>query len=753
MINNLSRENIIKPHTPKEWYEIFSDPQFDKLYYYSGDDLGFTYTKENTIIKLWAPTSSKVTLQLYNNGNPDIEKEPYKEIEMTYTEKGIFEIKLEGDFSNKYYTYKLNVNGKENISNDPYSKSCGVNGIRSFIFDIKLTNPENFENSNHIFHELNKTIIYELHIIDFSNSPSSNIKEEYKGKYLAFTEKNTYLNNDKNKPTCMKYLEELGITTVQIQPIFDLGSINEDKSKVKDDNLNFNWGYDPINYNTPEGSYSTNSNDGLTRIKELKLMIQSLHNSNISIIMDVVYNHTFYFDNSNFNLCVPYYYYRQNPKNNYNLTNGSGCGNDTCCERKMFRKFIIDSILYWVNEYKIDGFRFDLMGLFDVNLMNEIRDKLNNNVVNGNNIIIYGEPWSCGYSNFCVKGFIGDFANENNAHLFNSKIGFFHASLKDSLKGNVFEKYEKGFISGINFEEKNELDKKSVDEMNDGYENFDSKIAHYFIGKVGGNINDDNITPENLINYISCHDNHTLYDKLVNSVVLKEIKLNELKKEKEEEKKKEENNKVEKKEEKSKEEKEKEGIKKFYEEKYKEYYLEKNEKLVRMNKLGAAIIMFSFGIPYFLEGEEGGRTKLGIENGYNIPKDITQIDYERIYKFEDLLEYYKKIIKLKKDLSYFYVLSKMNYYILPNLPKGIIGFHLNKKKDGEFKELILIFNSSEEEFKFKIPSKGKWYFLLDNEDLNLTREDNLKEKKLKEINGLSEFIVEGICCYIIAKKE
>ena len=152
MINNLSRENIIKPHTPKEWYEIFSDPQFDELYYYSGDDLGFTYTKENTIIKLWAPTSSKVTLQLYNNGNPDIEKEPYKEIEMTYKEKGIFEIKLEGDFSNKYYTYKLNVNGKENISNDPYSKSCGVNGIRSYIFYTDLSINESFDNLNNILH-------------------------------------------------------------------------------------------------------------------------------------------------------------------------------------------------------------------------------------------------------------------------------------------------------------------------------------------------------------------------------------------------------------------------------------------------------------------------------------------------------------------------------------------------------------------------------------------------------------------------
>ena len=774
--NNISRENLILPHTEKEWYEIFSDPKFDEEYYYSGNDLGFTYTKENTIIKLWAPTSSKVILQLYNDGNPEIERNPYEEIEMKYTNKGIFEIKLNGDYHNKYYTYKINVNGKINITNDPYSKSCGVNGIRSYIFDNKLTNPENFENSNHVFHDLNEIIIYELHIIDFSNSETSNSKKEYKGKYLAFTENNTYLNNDKNKPTCLKYLEELGITSIQFQPIYDFGSINEDISKVKDDNLNYNWGYDPINYNSPEGSYSTNSNNGLNRIKELKLMIQNIHKSNISIIMDVVYNHTYYFDNSNFNLCVPYYYYRQDPNNNFILTNGSGCGNDTSSERKMFKKFILDSLLYWVNEYKIDGFRFDLMGLFDINLMNEIRNTLDNNIINGNNIIIYGEPWSCSKSLFSIKNYNGKFANKSNLHLLNDRIGFFHDSLRDSLKGSVFEKYEKGFISGIDFEEKNILDNKNQNDKFDGYENFDKKVEMYFIGKVGKELIEDTISPINLINYMSCHDNNTLWDKLVNSVVIKEIYLKKIE---EEEKTKEESKKL-KEEEEEKEEKklEEEKIenkteeelleekkKKIEEERIKlekekeefeftkKYYLEKNPKLVKMNKLGASMIIFSFGIPLFLAGEEGGRTKLGIDNSYNTPKNINEINYERIYQFEDLLEYYKKIIFLRKKLSNIYVLNKINYFVLPHLPKGIIGFHLKKKKDGEFKEIYLIFNSSENDFYFKIPSKGKWVILLSKDDLNLKREDNLNLNNLKEINGLDEFLVENISCGIIGKKD
>jgi pullulanase len=320
MTSLLSLQNIRKSHTPLEWYEIFSSPEFDSLYAYQGNDLGCNYSPNETKFNLWAPTATKVSVNIYNTGNYKTETTPLSTYAMTFKSKGVWNLVIKKNLIDKYYTYVINVDGVINETTDPYGKACGVNGRRNMIVDLNTTNPSDWERDKHIFYPINQSIIYELHVGDFSNDPNCGIDEKYRGKYLAFTFKDTYLNNDpitnKDKPTCLNYMSKLGITSVHLLPVYDFGSVEEDINELnkKDDTIkdaNYNWGYDPINYNIPEGSYSTNPYDGKVRIKEFKQMIQALHSMNLSVIMDVVYNHTYKVFLSNFDMTVPYYYYRQ----------------------------------------------------------------------------------------------------------------------------------------------------------------------------------------------------------------------------------------------------------------------------------------------------------------------------------------------------------------------------------------------------------------------------------------------------------
>ena len=666
-IIKISRDEITKPHSPKEWYEIFSNPDFDKEYFYSENDLGMTYTKSKTIIKVWAPTASKITILLYKTGNVK-DDFLFEEHPLNYVSKGTWQVYLEGDYKNLYYVFKIECNGKIYITNDPYGIGCGVNGKRSMILDIKETAPHEWEKDNHVFHHLDQTIIYELHINDISICPSSGVKPEYRGKFLALTQNNTCLNNDETKPTCLNYIKKLGVTTIQIMPMYDYGSVDEEK---KDE---YNWGYDPVNYNVPEGSYSTNPENGLVRIKELKQMIQSLHNEGISVIMDVVYNHTYSFENSNLNCTCPFYYYRQEPDGT--ICNGSGCGNDTASERSMFRQFVKKSILFWINEYHVDGFRFDLMGLHDINLMNEIRELVDEKFGEGK-IIIYGEPWSCGKTHLSNSNL--KLANKNNVNYFNENIGFFNDDLRNIVKGSEFIPNDRGFLFFNNTTD--------TERIND--------FKMYFTGKIDESIPQDNLIPRQLINYISCHDNYTLWDKLVNSL----YKIKEKKTEA-------------------------------------SLYTEKNEKLIKLNKLGASIILLSFGVPFILSGEEAGRTKLGNDNSYNLSTQINQIDWERVYLFEDLLKYYQELIKLRKELSNFYQLKRANFQYLTNLSENGIGFVLKRMNYGKYKDIIIIFNFSDEPLEYNL--KGNWKILL-NSGNNIKK--NLSNEKMF-LNG-KESIVFG----------
>lgn len=453
--------------------------ELDKLAY-SGNDLGAVYTPQSTTFKVWSPTASEVKLNLYATGSDN--EEGAKDLDssqMNYdSSNGVWSITVEGDLKNIYYTYSVTNNGVTNEVVDIYTKAAGVNGDRGMVVDLSSTNPENWENDEYVLPDKQTdAIVWEVHVRDFSNQPESGISEEYRGKFLAFTESGTTLEGSDVTSTGIDYLKKLGVTHIQINPFYDFGSIDETKSNEED----YNWGYDPKNYNVPEGSYSTNPYDGNVRINEAKQMIQALHDAGIGVIMDVVYNHTYTGDDSFFNLTVPNYYYRLD--GNGNFTDYSGCGNDTASEHAMYSKYMIDSVYYWATEYHIDGFRFDLMGLHDVGTMNKIREKLN---TIDERIIIYGEAWDLGY----VEGV--DLAIQSNVEKLNG-VAAFNDGIRDALKGNNFEAIGKGFIQGAG----------GIIELENGI-----KAATNEWAKV----------PADTVTYAACHDNMTFYDKLVASM-------------------------------------------------------------------------------------------------------------------------------------------------------------------------------------------------------------------------------------------
>ena len=453
--------------------------ELDKLAY-SGDDLGAVYTPQSTTFKVWSPTASEVKLNLYATGSDDEEgAKALDSSQMNYdNSNGVWSITVEGDLKNTYYTYSVTNNGNTNEVVDLYAKAVGVNGNRGMVVDLSSTDPENWENDKRVLpDEQTDAIVWEVHVRDFSNQPESGISEEHRGKFLAFTESGTTLEGSDVTPTGIDYLKKLGVTHVQINPFYDFGSIDETKSNEED----YNWGYDPKNYNVPEGSYSTNPYDGNVRINEAKQMIQALHNAGIGVIMDVVYNHTYTGDDSFFNLTVPNYYYRLDE--NGNFTDFSGCGNDTASEHAMYSKYMVDSVYYWATEYHIDGFRFDLMGLHDVDTMNKIREKLN---TIDERIIVYGEAWDLGY----VEGV--DLATQSNVEKLNG-VAAFNDGIRDALKGNNFEATGKGFIQGAG----------GIIELESGIKAATNEWAK---------------TPADTVTYAACHDNMTFYDKLVASM-------------------------------------------------------------------------------------------------------------------------------------------------------------------------------------------------------------------------------------------
>ena len=467
-----------------EWKHLFESEEFEKAYTYDGTDLGYTLNNESTCFKVWAPTADEVALNLYQSGEKDAD-DKIKTMPMQKADKGVWQIEVDEHLKNVYYTYTITANGETNETQDVYSKACGANGHRSMVADLSDTNPEGWQDDAYRYDVSCLPVIYELHVKDFSFAESSGIPKAFRGKYKAFTIDGTTLFGKGEKPTCMAYLKELGITHVHILPSYDFGSVDE----VKDFDTTFNWGYDPENYNVPEGSYATDAADGLVRIREFKEMVQALHKAGIGVIMDVVYNHT-YSTNSSFQRTVPYYYYRVNEDGS--LSNGSICGNDTASERSMYRNFMVQSVCYWAKEYHIDGFRFDLMGLHDVETMNAIRAALDA-LPGGEHILMYGEPWAGGPTAM-KEGSIQ--ALKKNCTLLNERIAFFNDDTRDVIKGSVFYEEKPGFVNGSQKEGQALLLKSAV---------------QAWCGGEGGY---QPANPGQVISYVSAHDNWTLWDKL-----------------------------------------------------------------------------------------------------------------------------------------------------------------------------------------------------------------------------------------------
>ena len=455
---------------------IYSTAGFESDYTYTGDDLGANWTAEKTTFRVWAPTASAAAVNLYKSGTAGT-NDLIEQITMTADVNGTWVAEKSGDLNGTYYTYTVTVNGQENEACDPYARTTGVNGARAMVIDLASTNPEGWENDKNPNADLtyNDAIIYELHVRDLSSDSSSGITNA--GKFLGLTETGTTTSG--GIPTGIDHIKDLGITHLHLLPIYDYGSVDESKL----DTPQYNWGYDPVNYNVPEGSYSTDPYNGEVRVSELKQTVQSLHQNGISVVMDVVYNHVYNAGEFCFNKIVPGYFSRIDDYGVY--SNGSGCGNDTASERSMVRKYIVDSVKYWADEYHIDGFRFDLVGLLDIETVNEIVTEVHKDHPD---VIFYGEGWEMATS--VTKSDVAMATQKNSTQT--PGFAYFSDSIRDALKGSVFDK-NPGYVSGS-------YGQASIIQML--FKGMSSWCT----------------TPAQTVNYASCHDNNTLIDRITLSV-------------------------------------------------------------------------------------------------------------------------------------------------------------------------------------------------------------------------------------------
>ena len=613
---------------------------------YSGNDLGASYSKKATTFKVWSPNAASVRVNIFEHGSDnegDAGSIMSRAMSLDKT-TGVWSVTI-----NKYYTYSVTHGKTTKETADVYAKACGVNGQRSMVVDLSTTNPDGWENDKHVLVQ-NQTdaSVWEISVADFSSSESSGVSEANRGKYLAFTEEGTTVNGVQGaSSTCVDYLKKLGVKYVQIMPFYDFGSVDESKNIMDQ----YNWGYDPVNYNCPEGSYSSNPKKGEVRIKECKQMIQALHNAGIGVIMDVVYNHT-YTSDSWFQRTVPNYYYRMN--NDGTFSNGSGCSNDTASEHLMFRKYMIDSVTYWASEYHIDGFRFDLMGLHDVTTMNSIRTALDNLYADGSGsqILMYGEAWDMATN--CDEGTV--LASQKNLKQLSDRIGAFDDTIRDAIKGST------GGTDGAFVQE-------------------GSRRANLKTGIAGQS---DTTTgwanvPSQCVTYASCHDNLCLYDKLVGSVYGADGK-----------------------------------------------YRKRYEDLVAMNKLSAAIVITSQGIPFSLGGEEFCRSKDGDENSYASSRKENILDWENVDLYSDVIEYYRGLYKIRDAFAAFSdstaaTANSLTY--LSDVPKGVMGYTINNTESGKWSQMCVIFNGSDS--AQNVTAKGDWVVLADNKTAGLRNIKNV----------------------------
>ncbi len=589
-------------------------------------EFGAIYTKENTIFRVWAPFATSVKLNIYADDTVTTATSRLsmrKRMGNATLWGGVWEYTLQGDQLGKYYNYTVTNNGTEVETMDMYAKACGANGTRAMIIKLDDTDPMDWAADAKWYEKAeNKTavdtpIIWEVSVNDFSASADSGMK--YKGKYLAFTEKNTTVPGKPTLKTGVNYLKDLGITYVHLNPVYDFASVDE-ADMTKADGSSYNWGYDPQNYNIPEGSYSTDPSNGAVRINEFKRMVKALHDAGIGVVMDVVYNHTFNTGGQAFHDTVPYYYHRTEIDGKF--SNDSGCGNGTASERTMMRKFMVESIKYWAEEYHIDGFRFDLMGIHDVVTLNMIRDELDKlDGGKGTRILMYGEPWDGYYGrdpysygqrinstktyteeqgkyvgnagNKLMRNvYSAGFGDNTSFNVLSPRIAVFNDSGRDGLRGNVWEgNINSGWANGApgNYKRVRRMLEGGIGGW--GFEDADG----LFVGLGSRNVA-----------YACAHDNYTLWDQLIGKKYGNETAL---------------------------------------------AYDVPIEDNVKRCKLVASSYLMSAGISFMVAGEEMGRTKYGNENSYDSPVKLNQIAWSRQETFKDLYNYYKNLIHLRRQYS------------------------------------------------------------------------------------------------------
>lgn len=640
--------NIITP-------DFFSTDKFEKEYTYNGDDLGAVWTAEKTSFRLWAPTAKNVKLNLYKSGDSSV-SDLIETIDMTADVNGTWTTEKSSDINGVYYTYTVEIGDTVNEACDPYAKATGVNGERAMVIDLSSTNPDGWDNDKNPNTELNVTdmSIYELHIRDFSFDASSGMKN--KGKYLAFTETGTV--NSNGSPTGVDYLKDLGITHLHILPAYDYGSVDETKL----DTDQFNWGYDPKNYNVPEGSYSTDPYNGEVRINEFKQMVQSLHNNGISVVMDVVYNHTFNLDFC-FNKIVPGYFYRITDTGAY--SSGSGCGNDVASERAMVKKYIVESVLYWAEEYHVDGFRFDLVGLIDTETINEIAAEINKI---DSSVILYGEGWTM--NTYLTKNNV-TLSTQVNSDKVND-FAFFSDNIRDAIKGSVFDAKDKGYVNGNGG--KTEEIKKAVLGLPSWAKN-----------------------PSQVVNYTSCHDNLTLWDKIASSNPDDSF-----------------------------------------------------EDRVKQNKLAAAILFTSQGIPFIHAGEEMLRTKINEdgtfnENSYSSSSALNSIKWDDLNKNDYKLvhEYYSGLISFRSKNPSLRMMTGAEttsaISFIDGTDENVIAYTIESNLQNN---MAVIYNPNSTATEVTFPA-GKWDIYIDDAKAG--------NEILNSVSGKTT--VNPISCMVLVQRE
>ena len=603
---------------------------------YDGNDLGAVYTKKYTAFRLWAPTADAVTLCLYREGDGDCLSDT---LPMKRDVQGTWTIRVDGDLRHVYYTYRLERSGKTVELQDPYSVAVGVNGQRSMVLDLKETDPENFkEDHGPVFSNRTDLVICEISVLDSTADGSSGVK--YPGKYLGLAEKGT--KNKEGEATGLDYLKSLGITHVQIMPMYDFASIDEAAPKKRE----YNWGYDPLNYNVPEGSFSTDPFHGEVRIREMKEMIAAFHREGIGVIMDVVYNHTYDLD-SCLQKCEPDYYYRMNGTR---YSNASACGNEIASEQPMMRKYIVESVCYWAREYHVDGFRFDLMGVLDIDTMNEISRRLKE--INPY-IILYGEGWTGGTST------MPEFrrAMKRNARMLDG-IGMFSDDIRDMVRGHVFYNKDCGYVSG---KEKMKVAVRYCATGGVWHPQVDYAAYTY---AAGGTWTD---TPEKVINYVSCHDNLTLWDKLQIS----------------------------------------------------RPDCDAGERLA-MNRLAAAMVFTAQGVPFFLSGEEFARTKPAGKNGevsensYNLPYETNVLRYDWNDEQKELQQYYRGLIAFRKAHKGLRMTDaeeiRQNILFMEMTSEQTIAFTIRQPEE----TLLVAYNASGRKETLLLPDDRTWTLYIDD---------------------------------------